>query len=355
MENKTKKIELSRLIPGMILAKAIEKNGIKLLGKNVILTSNYIEKIKKMDLDMKIEVYDDSELEEQIQSVIKKSEEKFSRKKEILLQVHKNLKNIYEKLDSNSKISILEFKNIQEYVLEEMKDYSIILKSIMDYRKEDECLYKHCVNVGILSYMLGKWLGFSKEQLLYLSYTGFLHDIGKIKIDKEVLNKRRILTDDEFSEVKTHAVVGYEIAKNIHNIDESILMGILMHHERCDGTGYPLKIKGEKIHYFAKIVAIADEFDTMTSSLVYKKTRTSFEALKIIKNQSVNKLDYKYVNKFIEGIINCYIGEKVKLSNGKIAKIIKIDIDNIDRPLLTIGSDFIDLKTTKNINITDVV
>ena len=117
-----------------------------------------------------------------------------------------------------------------------------------------------------------------------------------------------------------------------------------MHHEREDGSGYPLGITGEKIHYFAKIIAIADEFDVMNSDEAYKNKRGPFEILEIIKEKSLGKLDYEYSKIFLEHIVNYYMGEDVILNTDEKSKILQMNVNNLARPLVLKDGEFIDLE-----------
>jgi HD-GYP domain-containing protein (c-di-GMP phosphodiesterase class II) len=128
-----------------------------------------------------------------------------------------------------------------------------------------------------------------------------------------------------------------------------------MHHEREDGSGYPFAITGEKIHCFAKIIAIADELDVMNSDESYKNERGPFEVLELIKEKSLNKLDYEYTKVFLEHIANYYMGEDVLLSTGEKAKILQINTNDLSRPLILKDGEFIDLSKNKHIYIKELI
>ncbi|MCY6369635.1 HD-GYP domain-containing protein [Clostridium ganghwense] len=355
MDKNVKELNVNELLPGMILAREIRKNGVKLLDKDVILNSKFIEKIKKVDYLLQVLVYDNEDEDKQIHDFIVKSIKKLNEKEKVFGEISNKLDNICKEIEVNSKISMTELRNVQKNLLEESKDYSSTMRSIINGRDVDEYIYRHSINVGILSNMLGKWIGLSVKDLNLLTYAGILHDIGKIRIDSKILNKKSKLTSEEFRIIKTHSVIGYEIVKHIPYMDENVSMGVLMHHERCDGSGYPLKLKDEKIHTFGKIIAIADEFDAMTSNRVYKKKQSPFKVLEIMQEEALSKLDFKFWSIFLNGMVNCYIGEMVKLNTGDVAKVVRMDINDISRPLLLVKDDFIDLKERKDIFIEDLI
>lgn len=128
-----------------------------------------------------------------------------------------------------------------------------------------------------------------------------------------------------------------------------------MHHEREDGSGYPLGLKGDKIHSFGKIIAIADVFDAINSNRGYKRKKAPFEALQIVKNESLGKLNYEYVKVFLEHIVNYYLGEEVLLNNGERCKIIQMNINNLEKPLVLKNGEFIDLDKQKEYYIKEML
>ncbi len=201
--------------------------------------------------------------------------------------------------------------------------------------------------------MLGKWLNLPKNELTLLTHTAFLSDIGKTKVNPTILNKPSKLTYSEFSEVKKHSFYAYDLIKNIPLLDSSVISGVLMHHERLNGSGYPLGLKEDKISTFAKIIAITDMFDAMTSDRVYSKKQNPLKVLEVLQHDCIDLLDYNYITTFVRHMSNYYTGEMVKLNNGLIGKIIKIDINNISKPLISIDSNFIDLQLERDLFITE--
>ncbi|PRR77095.1 Cyclic di-GMP phosphodiesterase response regulator RpfG [Clostridium liquoris] len=233
--------------------------------------------------------------------------------------------------------------------MDELNSPSTIIKNIVLEGSGEDCIFKHSVNVAALSLLLGKWIGYDKTKLNLLAYSATLHDFGKSKIDKSILYKQTRLTEKEFKEIRKHPIIAYNLVKNMTTLNASVGYGILMHHERMDGSGYPLGLKGDEINEFAKIIAIADTFDAVNSNRIYRKRKDPFGALEIIQRDSLGKLDYNYSKIFIEHIVNYYIGEKVLLDNNDVCKIIQIDVNNLSCPLLLNNDNFIDLKKRKDL------
>ena len=224
-----------------------------------------------------------------------------------------------------------------------MTDYNAIINDIVFYGSGEDCIYRHGLNVAMLSYVLGMWIGLDKNKLNLLTYAALLHDIGKTKINFNILNKKSDFNETDFSTIKNHSLLGYEIVQNINFLDKSVSQGILMHHERLDGSGYPLGIKEDKISQFAKIIAIADVFDAVNSDRIYRKKKTPLEAVRIIKRESFGKLDYEYCNIFLKHILSYYNGKEIILNNKMRATLVKVDINSLDKPLLLLEDGFLEL------------
>ncbi|WP_066890832.1 HD-GYP domain-containing protein [Clostridium nigeriense] len=343
MGKKKEFIDFSRLKPGMITADEIDYNGTVLVGKNIILTEQMIEKLKSIYSLDSIQIYNN---------------EKESKELVALEEAENTLKNISESVNflfSNSQNLKTDTTNeINKYaktLLNFLKVDNNIFKNIILRGSGEDCIYRHSVNVASLSYLLGKWAGLEENKLHSLVYASILHDFGKTKISKKIINKTKPLTEEEYNIIKEHPVITYNEIKDIPFISHSVLYGVLMHHERCDGSGYPLKLIGNQIHEFAKIIAITDTFDAINSNRIYKKRKKPLEALKIIKEESLSKLDYSLCNIFLRGLESYYIGQKALLSNNSTCKIIKLDLNNIDTPLVFSNNEFIDLTKTNDLSI----
>lgn len=166
-------------------------------------------------------------------------------------------------------------------------------------RMFDEYTYSHNVNVSALSVALGLKIGLSQSQIKILALATLLHDIGKIRIPKEILNKPGRLTDQEFAIMKLHAPLGYKIIKDELRLPFEISRVALEHQERYSGSGYPKGIKGNEIGQFSQICAIADVYDALCSKRVYKPERTSSEAIKIMLSEGSKSFNPGLLYKFI--------------------------------------------------------
>jgi HD-GYP domain-containing protein (c-di-GMP phosphodiesterase class II) len=339
---------------GMIIAKDLIVNNSVLLTKGTEISENLAEKIKLNFPLIRLVIYTETnptnlalfESRNSVKTI--KIEESFNRMSSIA-------ENIFHSIRESDKFNMSEVREICDGVMDELNETGLVIRNIIDERDEDIYLTRHCVNVAAISSLIGKWLDLNKKELVFLTYSALLHDIGKAKVNPNILNKKSKLNNEEMNLCHSHSALGYEIAKKIPYIDQSILFGILFHHEREDGSGYPLKVKGSQIPKFAKIIAIADIFDAMTSNRVYKNKECALVVLDEIKTEIFGKLDPTIGTIFINNILNYYIGELVVLNDGRIGKILKIDLNSITKPWISINDEVINLMSNSALNIVDIL
>ena len=166
----------------------------------------------------------------------------------------------------------------------------------------NDTVYAHCVNVALISRMIGRWLHLEQHDLDILTCCGLLHDIGKLAIPDEVLNKPGKLTDEEFALIKSHPKTGYDMLRN-QDIDNRIKQAALMHHERYDGSGYPNKLSSEFLSDFAMIVAIADVYDAMTAARSYREPLCPFQVIEKFEQEGFQKYHTKYIYVFLHNML----------------------------------------------------
>ena len=354
MKSKVKSISIYELKPDMTLSEDLILNGLTLVTKETKLNTSMIKKILEFYPLSTIPIYAD-EHEPLITSSQALRKQSLMEAENVLSDFSNSIDNFLNNIERKSEPDLTEIRTMSKEILDNLNDYGSILKSITNSRNIDEYLMRHCVNVAFLSSMLGKWLNFPKKDLTLLTYAAFLHDIGKTKVNPSILNKSSKLTKSEFEQVKKHSVHSYELIKGIPYLDKSVSLAVLMHHERIDGSGYPLGLKEDKINDFAKVIGITDMFDAMTSDRIYSEKQNPFTVLEIMQHDCMGLFDYNYLTTFIKQMSNYYTGEMVKLNNGSIGKIIKIDINNISKPLLSIDSNFIDLSKEKDLFIVELL
>ncbi|MDP4091693.1 MAG: HD-GYP domain-containing protein [Bacillota bacterium] len=346
-------VTISELRPGMILAEDVVWEGTVLVGSGVVVSDIVIDRLRERMLFGRVAVFSEEEVQSQIVNADK--EKTIEDVEVVFTEFSVDIERIFNNVFYDGISDIEEVRNFAKKVQDQLNSVRAVIKNIVLYGSGTDSIYRHSVNVAALSYMLGKWVGFDDRKANLLTYAGILHDFGKTKLDRTILDKPSKLTPKELEHIKSHPVLGYNFVKKIPNLDSSVSFGVLMHHERLDGTGYPLKMKAEKIHDFGRIVAIADIFDAINSNRFHKKSKGPFEALEIIQKESLGRLDYQYSKIFLEHIVNYYMGEQVRLNTDKICRIVQVNLTDLSRPLLFDGADFIDLKYEKDLIVEELV
>ena len=219
---------------------------------------------------------------------------------------------------------------------------------------EDNLTYAHGLNVALISTIFARWLSFNEEDTRNLILSGFLYDIGKFVIPYDIIWKSSKLNKMEFDLVKTHAFHGYHLLSK-QNLNEHILNATLQHHERCDGSGYPQELKSDEIDPFAKIIAIADMYEAMTSSRTYREPMCPYTVISIFEAECFQKYDVKYVTTFIKHVAEELIGNRVRLSNGLEGEVVMNNQHNYSRPLVKCEDAIFDLSKQRDVKIVAVI
>lgn len=358
LENFMLYITEKHLKPGMILAKDIylyNRNSFNtfLLAKGQVLNSTYINRINYHNIDgayVENDAFHDIIVESYIDDNLKA--ESLQRISDVY----------YEFQVSSGKINDYMIKHLSKTVnniVVELLNKEDLTYNIMDFKNFDSYTFQHCLNVAMLSISTGISLKLSEHELHILGLAGVLHDIGKMFIPIEILNKPAKLTEEEFEIIKTHPVNAAKQLKNL--VPQEVLRAIEDHHERLDGTGYPYGKEGSNIGLYTRILAISDVYDSLTSDRPYRKSIFPNEVVEYLMGCADKHFDYDILKHFLKIIFAFPVGTFVKLSNEKLAVVIKNHSENILRPLVrivnsdgTVGED-IDLLYDQNyMNITIV-
>ncbi len=229
-----------------------------------------------------------------------------------------------------------------------------ILDMLQNMREFDDSTYAHCMNVALICNLLATWLKFSPEDVEMATACGLFHDIGKLLIPHDIITKPGKLSDEEYAQIQKHPVEGYQLLLN-QNVDDHVRYSALMHHERYDGTGYPMRLSGNKIDKFARIVAIADVYDAMTAARVYRGPLCPFRVIEIFESEGFQKYDTEFLLPFLENVVNTYIQNRCLLSDGREGDIIFINKDKLSRPIVQCGKEYVNLAEKPDLSITDII
>lgn len=238
----------------------------------------------------------------------------------------------FEKVRKFKEVPIAECKELVENHIALMVDVSGVLDTLQLIRSHHENTFQHSLNVAILSGILGKWLGFQGLKLKDIILAGLLHDIGKVLVPAEILNKRQMLTVEENEFIRLHPEEGYKLLAQMPEVAEEVQLGVLQHHEREDGSGYPLGLTRETIQLFAKIIAVADLYEHL-SGAEQQQGASPLVALENIIVQMYGKLDPVICWTFSDNLSKYFIGLPIRLSDGRTAKIVMMT-QVLSRPIV---------------------
>jgi putative nucleotidyltransferase with HDIG domain len=380
-----KRILTSRAAENMVVADDVYTTDDKLvIPEGTVLTEEIIKSLKEYGIfairikvdeeDGSIPLEDDSEEEETKETVetpkrrtqeeqqnylrqIKESKE-FEEFHSAFIDSVDNLKSLFNKVVMhNEEIDSKAILEDVENVVDKGRNGIHILDMLQCMRGYDDVTYVHSVNVAMLSNMIGRTVypDISKEELDILTLSGLLHDIGKMMVPDNIIQKNGRLTLPEYNVVKTHVLFGNNILKGLKNLDPRVAEVAMRHHERCDGTGYPGGYRREQIEPFARIVAIADTYDAMTSDRVYRAALCPFDVIHMFEREGIVKFDVEFLLPFLEKAVQAYLNTEVKLSTNEVGKVIMINHNEYSKPVVQVGNEFYDLSKESSDIVIDKV
>lgn len=218
-------------------------------------------------------------------------------------------------------------------------EYIRLLTDLKDY---SEVVFSHSANVAFLCYKFADWRFMVKERKEELVLAALLHDIGKMQLPLRLAESRKMLSESEFSIMKKHAINGYMMLKE-SPVPEIIKRPVLDHHERCDGTGYPMGYTFTKISEYGRMIAIADDYESLASKSTLTGRLCPLRIATIMLSESEGKYDKSLAEDFFNNLLKRYLGRKVKLSNGYVAKLIAVNTQDIVHPTIELSGQVIDL------------
>lgn len=297
---------------------------------------------------------EESAAEENPNEIAATAETKLTMLQQEFLLMEKQLQRTISMVSSGQKIPVLDLRNGLTALIGHMHDYNVLTFSVPLSLGDPNILIRNSILCAMTSYQLAKWNKFPEKDWLPIAMAGLLHDIGNVKVDPAIFNKPSGLTAEEIQEMRQHTVYGFKLLEGIASFNQGIWLAALQHHERIDGSGYPLKVKGEKIHPYAKIVAIADMYHAMTSNRKYRKAESPYLVLEELHAGSFGKLDPLYVQTFIERTTQFHNGVFVKLNDGRIGEIVFTDRQNPTRPMISINGQIVNLGLNRQWHIVEV-
>ncbi|MBQ9365348.1 MAG: HD-GYP domain-containing protein [Schwartzia sp.] len=364
-----KRCDLEDLKPGMILDRTIfDDKGAVLLETGTVLTEMLISMLQQRFYGSYLAAFIRESHEELAEAVAKASSLPVPEEDVVLDTGYMSLydtviREMRQLLADARERKALNLEQIGSFVaeghLDEICDGARAVTQLHNMQRDDDYLLHHSVHVAILAGLMGRWLHWPAEDRERLLLTGLLHDIGKVKIPENVLQKTKPLSSSDYNLIRRHPREGYELLcqSGLEN-ETAITYGVLQHHERMDGSGYPNGFKGDSICDFARIIAILDMYDAIASNRSYDRRQSPFDAFDILLADMMSgKLDAKYGVLFVKKVCQSLIGSWVRLASGKKAKIVYIDQSRTSAlPIVeTEDGEFWDITTKKDDSIVEML
>jgi len=370
-----KKMRVSEVKPGMVLARdVVTSQGFVLLAKDTIINPAILDRlvgkgissvyIKEANIEInhagdidpqKIlgEILGQPQKEKPVQASVKERKD-FGNFTDEYDEKLDSAEELLRSISNGTPVNADELFKITNATFSKLKAKSDVLTYMSFLREQNEHIVSHSYNVSLLCNLFAQWVKMDAVNTKNLTVAGLLHDVGKFKVPSEILYKKGKLTEEEFKAVKNHAQLGYDILRN-QNIPGDVKLGALMHHERFNGSGYPDRVKGDRINNFARIIAICDTYDAMTASRSHRAKICPFDVIKKFEVSGYDEFDTSLLLTFLRNIAYIYFGSWVKLSDGVEGEIVYIHQNNLSRPVIRSGDKLIDLQRAPEISIVEVL
>lgn len=264
-------------------------------------------------------------------------------------------KELIESITVSRKIPLMDIRKEILPTIHEMSNHHDIFELFDAVRAKDDYTFQHNIGVGILSTLIGRWMNLDETELSLLSLSATLHDVGKVNVPIEILNKPGKLTDKEFEIVKKHTIFGYELLKETTGLSPRVARVALQHHEREDGRGYPLGLKKTNIDLFSSIVAVADVFHAMSSKRPYHEPIPFHEIVSQMGHGKFGELNPQIVSLFLENMMKRTVGKPVVLTDGRVGEVVLLNPHRMDTPLIKVADAFLDLSQEEGLRIREII
>jgi len=308
-------IDINRVKPGMMIANdVLDSYNRILVAKNTLLTDSYINHLKNRGI---MALYIDDEYSKGID--IEPSISPILRSKALSAVRNKDIDAC---------------RNVAKMIVEEMLANGFHEINLQDLRTFDDYTFAHSVNVAVLSCTMGLGINLNEKQLEDLVFAALLHDLGKMALPNEVLNKPGQLTREEYALIKTHPQISYEMLEGRLDISSYVKNAVLCHHENHDGSGYPNGLSEYNIALLARLLHVCDVYDALTSARPYKPAYSPYAALEIIEGERGTAFDPVMIDAFIRCVPVYPKGTELILSDGTRGLVVENSEEHNLRPII---------------------
>lgn len=325
-----RKVYLENIKGTEVIAKDIfDASGRILLSEGTVIKTFYVNKLKQMDVFavyVKDALSDGIEIEETISEKLK-------------VKVKKIIKEDMKKLISDNQGIPEGILKSTGDIIDELLSKKDIMVNLSDIRSKEDSLLSHSIQVCTLSVITGIRMGYNMLKLKDIAVGALMHDIGQLLLPEHIIKKQGDLTEEEMIIFKQHPKQGYDLLNKQHNINATAKVMVLLHHERNDGSGYPLGLTEDKIYETAKLIAVCDVFDNMTADVGNKKGMKPYEVIEYLYAMSGTLFDKRVVEVFVKNISPYPLGSGVLLNNQQKGIVYEVHKDAPTRPIVKIVYD----------------
>lgn len=323
-----RRVSLEYLEQGMKVGRTIYNiDGRPLLVSGMVLNDKYIQRLRDYGIGsvlIKDDMYD--EIEEPPELISDQTR----------LESVKTVKEVFVSLENKKRINLKGVQKTVNNLIDEVLSNREILMNFADIRSYDDYTFAHSVQVCVLSIITGISMGLDQLKLKELGTGALIHDVGKTRVDKELLNKSGNLAPQEFEELKRHSEYGFEILRAHREISLLSAHIAFQHHERWDGQGYPRGLREREIHLYSRIVTVADVFDALVADRPYRKAYSTNQAVALMRRMSGSQFEPNILEALLANIAEYPIGSVVALSSGEIGVVVDTNKEMPTKPVVRV-------------------
>lgn len=328
-------ISTSAAESGDILGKSIyNEKGQALLTKGVRLDAKLLSRLKQMGITY---LYI---MDERTEDIVYRDPLPFHLRKQAIEKIESVFKEVNKELDQENSLVLekasKQLKDIIRSLLDEIRNDQHLISIMSDVYAYDSYIFTHSLNVTLYSLAIGMKLQLPAKQLETLGLGAMLHDVGKMKVPADILLKPGKLTEEEFKEIKGHAESGFQILRGVQTVPLLVAHCAYQHHERLNGSGYPRGLMDKDIIDFAKVIAVADVFDAVTSNRIYRQAMLPHEGLEILYTGADKLYDKNIIEAFRKSVALYPVGMTVVLNDGRKGIVSSQNSGLCDRPIVRI-------------------
>lgn len=317
------RLEVGTAIPFTLLD---EKDRV-LLFRGQTVTEAFLERLRRRAMTTVV-----AEIVEEVREEVAQDDVSF----EVKMKTLSCLEDTMHGLAQGRRVSLEPLEEQVGAILEEVRAHEALVIPIVQLKRHDDFTFTHSLNVAVIALFIGKFLGLGREDLVQLGLGALLHDLGKLKVPPEILRKPSTLSEDEWRIIREHPLVAKNLLDAQRALGDLVKFVPLEHHERLDGSGYPLRLGAEAIHLFSRIVAVADVYEALTSQRPYRKPMPVAEVVEYLMGNAGYRLDEQVVRAFVAHLSPYQVGDVVRLSDGREAVVSRLNPVLPFRPLVTV-------------------